>query len=70
MMMRPGEEKKGAVAIRFLVLTFLPSHVLYEEAELAEIRELTGDEIKLATQNQRLESEVQQLLLQLDWLQS
>ena len=36
------------------------------QAELDEIKAISGDVIKLSAQNQKLESEVQQLLLQLD----
>ncbi|NNC99528.1 MAG: TIGR04211 family SH3 domain-containing protein [Gammaproteobacteria bacterium] len=36
------------------------------EAELEEIKAISGNVIKLSAQNQKLESEVQQLLLQLD----
>jgi SH3 domain protein len=36
------------------------------KSELLKIKDLSGDEIKLSSKNQKLESEVQQLLLQLD----
>lgn len=36
------------------------------EREIKQIKEISGDTIELAAKNQRLESEVQQLLLQLD----
>lgn len=36
------------------------------ESELSRIKKISGDAVNLATQNQKLESEVQQLLLQLD----